>query len=106
MTQGYNLPAGWVIHTVGPVWQGGNHSEDYLLARCYQKSLELAQEHNLKTVAFPAISTGVYGYPKVAAATIAVSVMRTYEHEFDQIIICCFSDADADIYNGILEGGG
>lgn len=70
ITEGFNLPSKYVIHTVGPVWQGGNKDEDKLLAKCYLNSLKLAQKHNLKSIAFPAISTGIYGYPKDLASIV------------------------------------
>ena len=73
ITQGYRLPARHVIHTVGPVWRGGSHGEDELLANCYRNSLALAQQHGLRTIAFPAISTGIYGFPRERAARIAVA---------------------------------
>ena len=78
ITPGFNLPAEYVIHTVGPIWQDGNHGEAELLASCYQQSLLLAREHNLRTIAFPAISTGVYGYPIEAAAHVAVQAVSDF----------------------------
>ena len=102
ITPGYQLPARWVIHTVGPVWHGGKHNEATLLANCYRHSLELAHKHKVRTIAFPGISTGVYGYPKDQAAKIAVTIMREYENRFDEIIACCFSEADKKLYEGIL----
>src|SRR5919202_1046956 len=78
ITKGYNLPANWVIHTVGPVWQDGNHREDELLANCYRRCLELAQKHEIRTIAFPAISTGVYRFPLERAAKIAVTEVKTF----------------------------
>ena len=102
ITPGFKLPAEWVIHTVGPVWNGGKRNEPTLLANCYRNSLELALEHDVKTIAFPAISTGVYGYPKDQAARVAVSVMREYESEFEEIIACCFSVDDKALYERVL----
>jgi O-acetyl-ADP-ribose deacetylase len=102
MTPGFRLPAKWVIHTVGPVWRGGHAGEPLLLASCYHKSLELARHHGLRTLAFPAISTGVYGYPKEQAARIAVSVMRQYKGDFDEIIACCHSAADRSLYEQLI----
>ena len=102
MTPGFRLAAKWVIHTVGPVWHGGHAGEPLLLASSYHKSLELAHEHGVRRIAFPAISTGVYGYPKEQAARIAVSVMRQYEEAFDEIIACCHSAADKAIYDEVL----
>jgi len=102
ITPGYQLPAKWIIHTVGPVWRGGRHNEAALLANCYRHSLELALQHGVKSIAFPGISTGVYGYPKEKAAEIAVMVMREYENKFDEIICCCFSSGDKMLYEEIL----
>jgi len=78
ITKGYLLPSKWVIHTVGPIWQGGGEGEDYLLASCYRKSLELARDYGVKTIAFPAISTGAYGFPSKRAAGIAVSEIKSF----------------------------
>ncbi len=102
ITPGFKLPAKWVIHTVGPVWHGGKFNESALLAGCYRNSLELALEHGVKTIAFPGISTGVYGYPKDQAAKIAVMIMREYEDKFDEIICCCFSAGDKELYEKVL----
>ena len=102
ITPGFKLPAKWVIHTVGPVWHGGKFNEPTLLAGCYRNSLELAHKHGVKTIAFPGISTGVYGYPKDQAAKIAVMIMREYEKKFDEIIACCFSEGDKKLYEEIL----
>ncbi len=99
ITGGYALRARFVIHTVGPVWRGGSHGEPELLASCYFNSLALAEEKGLASIAFPAISTGVYGYPKAAATTIAVrSVAQHRSLSLRQVIFCCFSDADLEIY--------
>ncbi len=99
ITKGYDLPARHVIHTVGPVWHGGTAGEAALLGSAYRTSLELAREHGLKTIAFPAISTGVYGYPVEQAAEIAVaSVVESVEAQpdaFRRIEFCCFSEASA-----------
>jgi O-acetyl-ADP-ribose deacetylase (regulator of RNase III) len=102
ITPGYKLPAKWIIHTVGPVWHGGRHDEPALLANCYRNSLELALKHGVKSIAFPGISTGVYGYPKDQAAEIAVMVMREHENKFDEIICCCFNAGDKKLYEEIL----
>ena len=102
ITPGFRLPARWVIHTVGPVWHGGHSGEAELLASAYRNSLELALQHGVETIAFPAISTGAYGYPKEDAARIALTVMRQYEDRFREIIVCCFSEQDAAIYRRLL----
>ena len=104
ISPGFKLPAKWIIHSVGPVWQGGNQGEPELLAQCYQHSFELALENQIKSIAFPAISTGVYGYPKQAAAVIAVQQLQNFEDQFDQVIACCFSEVDVEIYEGLLNG--
>lgn len=101
VTPGFRLPAKWVIHTVGPVWRGGSRGEPELLRSCYRSSLALTKEKDARTVAFPGISTGVYGYPKEAAAQIALEVMRAEREDFDQIIACCFSPEDAAIYKSL-----
>lgn len=102
ITAGFNLAARWVIHTVGPVWNGGRHGEAELLDACYRNVLGLAAEHDVKTIAFPALSTGVYGYPKEEAATIAIGVMRAWETRMSRIIVCCFNSRDAAIYRHML----
>lgn len=102
LTPGFKLPARYVIHTVGPVWRGGADGEAELLARCYRRSFELAREHALRRIAFPCISTGAYGYPKDAAARIAIDVMRELEPDFDEIIACCFGGDDAERYRRLL----
>ena len=107
ITGGYNLPARWVIHTVGPVWHGGGQGEDELLARCYQNSLELASQYPIRTIAFPAISAGVYGFPMERAARIAVAEVQSYLQEdpnLEQVILVCFSDqADRQYSSALLE---
>ena len=106
ITKGYDLPARHVIHTVGPVWHGGERGEDGLLASCYTKSLRLALEHGLKSIAFPAISTGAYGYPVAAAARVAVRSVREFAEKnegIDKVIFCLFSAADLELYRRILE---
>jgi O-acetyl-ADP-ribose deacetylase (regulator of RNase III) len=103
ITPGFKLPARWVIHTVGPVWRGGTHNEAVLLASCYRNSFELALEHGLYSIAFPSIGTGAYGYPKEEAARIALSLMRQYEGELEDIVACCFSVDDAALYAEILR---
>ena len=98
ITPGFRLPARFVIHTVGPVWRGGNNREPELLASCYTNCFRLAREHGVRTIAFPSISTGVYGYPKQDAAGVALRLMREHEPAFERIIACCFSPADARLY--------
>lgn len=104
ITGGYNLPARHVIHTVGPVWQGGNHGEPEMLAGCYRNSLQLAVNHDLDSIAFPAISTGVYGYPLEAATRVAVSTVLEFlrEHDLD-VTFVCFDDATRDVYQRCLK---
>ena len=103
ISPGFRLPARWVIHTVGPVWRGGQSGEAALLADCYRNSLEQAKSKALKTIAFPAISTGVYGYPKEQAASIALDVMLGYEQDFQEIVCCCFNEQDASLYRELLK---
>jgi len=101
ITPGFRLPARSVIHTVGPVWRGGDRGEPDLLASCYRASLRLAGEHAIATIAFPAISCGVYGYPIEAAVAIAVREVRAYlerERSVGRIVFCCFGAALADAY--------
>lgn len=104
ITPGFRLPARWVIHTVGPVWQGGDAGEPELLRACYRNSLVLALQRDARSIAFPAISTGVYGYPKQPAAQIALQEMKAFESRFDTIIACCFSEADAELYRRVMAG--
>lgn len=101
ITKGYRLKARHVIHTVGPVWHGGRHDEPELLARCYRNSLALAVVHGLDSIAFPAISTGIYGYPKQEAAEIAVHEVRMIGM-IERVIFCCFDTETADIYRDLL----
>ena len=106
LTRGYRLPARFVIHTVGPVWHGGDQGEEALLAACYRRSLEVADANGVRSIAFPGISTGVYGYPKEAAAEVAVRTVRSTvaEHPaIEAVIFCCFSDGDLAIYRRLLE---
>jgi len=105
ITKGYRLPARFVIHTVGPVWRGGGRNEPELLASCYRRSIEVAAENGLRSLAFPCISTGVYGYPKEPAAAIAIETARSAAREsgvVGQVIFCCFSSADLAIYQSLL----
>ena len=106
ITKGYNLPAKWVIHTVGPVWSGGNESESELLANCYRNSLTLAKKNGIKTIAFPAISTGVYNYPKDQACCIALrETIKFLESDTTiiKIIFACFSKKDLNDYATMIE---
>lgn len=105
ITPGFDLPAKWVIHTVGPVWRGGQYGEAALLASCYRNSLQLARQQGVRRIAFPGISTGVYGYPKAGAARIAVTQCCDYEKYFDEIVFCCFSEGDENLYKGLLQHG-
>jgi O-acetyl-ADP-ribose deacetylase len=94
ITRGYNLPAQWVIHTVGPVWQGGNRNEDKLLAECYRSCFALADEHAIKTIAFPAISAGAYGFPLERATRIAVTEVKDFLERnatLEKVLLVCFS---------------
>ena len=105
VTAGHRLKARHVIHTVGPVWNGGSHGEASLLASCYRRSLELARDLGLASIAFPAISTGVYGYPKRPAAGIAVTTVREFlaaPSPVREVLFCCFSAEDLDLYQGLL----
>lgn len=101
ITKGYRLKARHVIHTVGPVWRGGNAGEPELLARCYRNSLALAVVHGLQSIAFPAISTGVYGYPRESATEIAVREARMIAMP-QRIVFCCFDAATAALYRELL----
>lgn len=96
-TRGYKLPARWVIHTVGPVWRGGSDGEAELLASCYRRSLEVADELGARSVAFPAISTGIYGYPKERAARIAVDTLRCTSANVKLVRLVAFSQPDAGV---------
>ena len=103
ITSAYRLKARRIIHTVGPVWRGGTQGEPELLARCYRNALALAVVEGLRSMAFPAISTGIYGYPKEAAADIAVREVRMIGMP-EHVIFCCFDTATADVYREILGG--
>lgn len=105
LTQAYALPTRYVIHTVGPVWQGGDQGESDLLASCYRACLRIAATHELRSIAFPAISCGVYGYPLAAATEIAVSEVRSGVNQnghFESVIFACFNEAIMDEYRGAL----
>lgn len=106
LTSGHQLPARYVIHTVGPVWQGGGQDEPRLLAACYRRSLEVAAAHALHSVAFPCVSTGVYGYPFESAARIALASVRATLPSLasiDEVIFCCHSERDLAVYRRLLE---
>jgi O-acetyl-ADP-ribose deacetylase (regulator of RNase III) len=110
ITSGYRLAAGHVIHTVGPVWRGGRAGEAELLAAAHRASLELARRHGLRSIAFPAISTGAYGFPADHAARIAVDTVKQvvdrYPDAFSEIIFCCFSEASADEHRRAFRAAG
>lgn len=106
LTQGFNLPARFIIHTVGPVWQGGTGGENEQLKSCYESTLSIAVDQGVSTIAFPSISTGVYGFPTTSAAHIAVTTTRAFVDSastaFSEVTFCCFSSEDLDIYNHVL----
>ena len=107
LTKGYRLPARYVIHTVGPAWSGGTHGEPGMLASCYRKALELAHQHGLHSIAFPCISTGVYGYPPDQAAMVAVQTVTEALEIFtgiERVVFCCYSQEDLAIYKRVLGG--
>ena len=107
ITKGYRLPARYVIHAVGPVWQGGDRNEDELLASCYRASLDLARKHNVAAIAFPSISTGRFGFPADRAAAIAVSTAaeasRINPTGLERIIFCCFNEDAADYHRAAIS---
>ena len=103
ITPGFRLPARWVIHAVGPVWRGGDAGEPALLRSAYETSFSLAREAgDVRSIAFPAISTGVYGFPKPLAARIATEVMREHEEEFGRVVACLFDDESVELYRHAL----
>ena len=107
LTKGYRLPARYIIHTVGPVWRGGLHGEPDLLASCYRRSLQIAAEHTIASLAFPSISTGAYGYPLELAAQVAIATVRESLRELAtirEVVFCCFSPGDLAIYERRLVG--
>ena len=106
ITKGYNLLSKFVIHTVGPVWSTGNNNECNLLAECYKNSLILALKHGIKSIAFPCISTGVYGFPQLSAAEIAFNTVVEFlskETSIEKVIFTCFLDKDYEIYNNLIN---
>lgn len=106
LTKGYRLPAKYVIHTVGPVWHGGEHGEPELLASCYRQSLQLTVDNDLHSIAFPAISTGIYGYPATLAANVAVNSVASSVQKFStdlEIIFCCYSAENLALYQSLLD---
>jgi len=106
ITGGYNLRAHYVIHTVGPIWRGGGFNEDDLLASCYQHSLALAAQHEIRTIAFPSISTGAYGFPVERAALIAIGEIAAFLRDdttIEQVIIVCFNDQAYECYSSAVE---
>jgi O-acetyl-ADP-ribose deacetylase len=106
ITQGYKLPARWIIHTVGPIWQNGCSGEDILLASCYRRCLEIAVENRIETIAFPAISTGVYRYPIPAAAQIAVATVKQFLvdcESIDRVFFVCYNRETYDSYKSVIN---
>ncbi len=106
ITKGYKLPSRWVIHTVGPVWHGGNNNEDNLLVSCYRNSLELAVQNGIKTIAFPSISTGAYRFPVDRAAEIAVREIKSFleaKTSFEEVFMVCFDENTFEAYTNELK---
>ncbi|MHB1401471.1 MAG: O-acetyl-ADP-ribose deacetylase [Thiobacillus sp.] len=105
LTRGHELPARFIIHTVGPVWHGGTRGEPELLASCYRRCIEVAAQNGIRTLAFPGISTGIYGYPVELAAQVAIATVRTAVTGFPlirEVIFCCHSAADLAVYQALL----
>ncbi len=106
ITKGYNLPAKYVIHAVGPVWNGGNNNEDELLKNCYKNSLSLTKQYSINSIAFPSISTGVYRFPFERAAKIAVNSVKDYlstHKNLTEVVFCTFADSDYKIYKELIS---
>lgn len=106
LTKGYRLPAKFIIHTVGPVWRGGMKGEPEVLAACYRHSLEIAEENNLQSIAFPSISTGIYGYPIDQAANVAIETVSSHIAKgttLREVVFCCFSESNLALYESLLD---
>jgi O-acetyl-ADP-ribose deacetylase (regulator of RNase III) len=105
-TPGFKLPAKWVFHAVGPVWNGGFHREDERLEGCYRRCMELAREHEVRSLAFPAISTGIYHFPRERAAAIAIATVKRMLQGsgVERVVFCCFDEPTAEIYTSLLAG--
>ena len=106
ITKGYNLKAKHVIHTVGPIWHGGKHGENQYLFNCYKKSLLLSTHHGIETIAFPNISTGIYGYPKELAAETAIAAVKQHQRsgrKLKEVTFCCYDEENYEIYNKLLK---
>ena len=106
ITKGYKLPARFIVHTVGPVWRGGNNGEPELLASCYRQSLLVAADHPIASIAFPSISIGIYGYPIALAVKTAFNTVSTVLAELgriEQVVFCCFSEGDLAVYESELQ---
>jgi O-acetyl-ADP-ribose deacetylase (regulator of RNase III) len=109
VTDAFRLPAKRIVHTVGPVWRGGTDGEPALLAACYRHSLEIVAREQLRSVAFPSIGTGIYGYPIKLAAALAVATVTEFVEQpssIESVVFCCFSQQDLDIYEALLAGNG
>ncbi|NKI95499.1 O-acetyl-ADP-ribose deacetylase [Rhizobacter sp. SG703] len=106
LTKGHRLKAKYIVHTVGPVWRGGGHGEADLLASCYRRSLDVAASKGVRSLAFPSISTGIYGYPVELAARVAVTTMRALLPQFpdvEEVVFCCFSASDLAVYDSAIK---
>lgn len=106
LTRGYDLPARFIIHTVGPVWDGGEHGEAELLASCYRQALSIARDKELRSIAFPAISTGIFGYPLRQAAELALQTTRAHlaaGSSLREVVFCCYARPDLEVYQRLLD---